>query len=138
MIEIAVARALLVLRLTLGLFLLQWGVEKFIVPSNTPAIWGYFYGFSIPEAAAYLFGVVEIALALALILGLLPSITYAAATLLHAVTVVVSWRPLLAPWADPVNHLFIASVPVLGAFFALYLLRHWDRPLWSAVARRQA
>ena len=25
------------------------------------------------------------------------------------------------------NHLFIASVPVLGALIALFLLRHWDR-----------
>ena len=32
-------RALLVLRVTLGLFLLQWGLEKFIVPENTVGIW---------------------------------------------------------------------------------------------------
>jgi hypothetical protein len=25
------------------------------------------------------------------------------------------------------NHLFIASVPVLGGLLALFLLRHWDR-----------
>ena len=36
----ALSRALLVLRITLGLFLLQWGVEKFVVPQNTVAIWG--------------------------------------------------------------------------------------------------
>ena len=35
-------RALVALRLTLGLFLLRWGVEKFVVPANTPAIWGCF------------------------------------------------------------------------------------------------
>jgi putative oxidoreductase len=39
----------------------------------------------------------------------------------------VTWRQLLHPWADPVNHLFIAGVPVLGAFIALFLLRDWDR-----------
>jgi hypothetical protein len=52
---------------------------------------------------------------------------YGAAVVLHAVSVVVSWRPLLDPWADPMNHLFIASVPVLGALVALFLLRRWDR-----------
>jgi hypothetical protein len=26
-----------------------------------------------------------------------------------------------------VNHLFTAGVPVLGAFIALFLLRHWDK-----------
>lgn len=125
-LELALPRALLVLRLTLGIFLLQWGVEKFVMPGNTPAIWGYFYGISLPMAAAYLFGVVEIALAVGLFLGLYPSVTYAAATLLHAVSVAVSWRQLLSPWADPANHLFIAGLPVLGGFIALYLLRRWD------------
>jgi putative oxidoreductase len=122
-------RALLVLRLTLGVFLLQWGVEKFVVPGNTPAIWGHFYGVSLPQATAYLFGAVEIAIAVCLFLGLWRTVSYGAATLLHAVTVIVSWRQLVDPWADPVSHLFIASVPVLGGFVALFLLRHWDRGL---------
>jgi putative oxidoreductase len=123
--------ALLILRFTLGIFLLQWGIEKFVVPSNTPAIWGYFYGISIPEGAAYMFGVVEIALAICYFLGLFPSISYALGAIIHAVTVIVSWKALINPWADPVSHLFVASIPVLGAFVALYLLRNWDRPLFA-------
>lgn len=119
--------ALLVLRVTLGIFLMQWGVEKFVVPENTPAIWNYFYGLSMPQAAAYVFGVVEIALAVCLFLGLFRTITYAAAMFLHAVSVLVSWRQLTDPWADPAGHLFIAGVPVLGAFIALFLLRDFDR-----------
>ena len=132
-LALALPRALLVLRVTLGLFLLQWGIEKFVMPANTPAIWGYFYGVSLPEAAAYLFGAIEIALAIGLFLGLYPDVTYAAAALLHTVSVAVSWRQLIAPWTDPANHLFIAGLPVLGAFVALYLLRRWDR-----IAVRQA
>ena len=53
-------RALLVLRVTLGLFLLQWGLEKFIVPENTVGIWSYFYGLSVPSVLGYVFGAVEI------------------------------------------------------------------------------
>jgi putative oxidoreductase len=34
----ALSRALLVLRITLGLFLLQGGVVKFVLPQNTVAI----------------------------------------------------------------------------------------------------
>jgi hypothetical protein len=73
------------------------------------------------------FGAAEIAIALCLFLGLFRTVAYGGALALHAVTVLVSWRLLLQPWADPVNHLFIASVPVLGALIALFLLRHWDR-----------
>ena len=123
----ALSRALLVLRVTLGLFLLQWGVEKFVVPQNTVAIWGYFYGLDVPQALGYAFGAAEIALALCLFLGLFRTAAYGAALALHAVSVLVSWRQLLDPWGDPANHLFIAGVPVLGGLVALFLLRHWDR-----------
>jgi uncharacterized membrane protein YphA (DoxX/SURF4 family) len=128
----AAHRALLVLRITLGVFLLQWGVEKFIVPSNTRAIWGYFYGLNVPAALGYAFGVAEIAIAACLILGLFRTISYGAAMVLHAVTVVVSWRQLIDPWGGDANHLFVAGVPVLGAFVALFMLRAWDRGLLDA------
>jgi putative oxidoreductase len=123
----SLTRALLALRLTLGLFLLQWGVEKFVVPANTVAIWGYFYGLNVPQALGYAFGAAEIAIAGCLFLGVVRTVAYGAALVLHAVSVLVSWRQLLDPWGDPVNHLFIASLPVLGALLALFLLRRWDR-----------
>ena len=75
----ALSRALLALRITLGLFLLQWGVEKFVVPQNTPAIWGYFYGLDVPQALAYAFGAAEIVLAACLFLGLFRTAAYGAA-----------------------------------------------------------
>lgn len=123
----ALSRALLVLRITLGVFLLQWGVEKFVVPQNTTAIWGYFYGLNVSQSVGYVFGVAEIAIALCLFLGLFRTIAYGAAAALHTLSVIVSWRQLINPWADDFSHLFIAGVPVLGAMIALFLLRHWDR-----------
>ena len=127
----AVSRALLVLRITLGLFLLQWGVEKFVVPQNTVAIWDYFYSLNVSQTLGYVFGAVEIAIAGCLFLGLFRTAAYGAALALHAVSVLVSWRQLSDPWGDAANHLFIASVPVLGALIALFLLRHWDRGILS-------
>jgi uncharacterized membrane protein YphA (DoxX/SURF4 family) len=126
-LEKSLRAALLVLRITLGIFLLQWGVEKFVMPDMTVGIWGYFYGVDIPRTLGYVFGVVEIALALCLFFGLFRTVAYATSAALHAVSVVVSWRQLFDPWADPYNHLFIAGVPVLGAFVALFLLRNYDR-----------
>lgn len=134
----ALPRALLVLRITLGVFLLQWGVEKFVVPQNTVAIWGYFYGLNVPQALAYLFGAAEIAIAACLFLGLFRTPAYGAAVALHAVSVIVSWRLLLDPWGDVANHLFIAGVPVLGALIALFLLRHWDRGILDRSDRGMA
>lgn len=129
----ALPRALLILRVSLGVFLLQWGVEKFVVPQSSASIWTDFYGLNVPQALSYLFGAIEIAIAACLFLGLYRTVAYGAALALHAVTVAVSWRQLLDPWGDPVNHLFVASVPVLGALAALFLLRHWDRGIfWTS------
>jgi putative oxidoreductase len=124
-------RALLALRISLGLFLLQWGIEKFVVPQSNVFIWEHFYGVNLSEALGYAFGVVEIAIALCMILGLFRTVVYGAALVLHAVTVLVTWRQLIDPWGDPINHLFTAAVPVLGGFLALFLLRHWDRSLFA-------
>lgn len=135
-LALALPRALLALRVTLGVFLLQWGVEKFVVPSNTTAIWGYFYGVNLPATSGYVLGAAEIAIAVCLILGLFRTISYGAAMVLHAVTVVVSWRQLIDPWGGDANHLFVASVPVLGAFVALFLLRAWDRGAFDAAPSR--
>jgi putative oxidoreductase len=119
-------RALLAVRLTLGLFLLS-GVWRSSWHRRAPAIWGYFYGVHLPQLLGCVFGVIEIAIAVCLFLGAVRTVAYGGAFLVHAVSVAVSWRQLLNPWGDPVNHLFIASIPVLGALLALFLLRHWDR-----------
>ncbi len=125
----ALFRALLALRITLGLFLLQWGVEKFVVPQANIFIWSHFYGMDVSQTLGYALGAAEIAIALCMILGQFRTIVYGAALILHAVTVLVTWRQLIDPWGDPINHLFTAGIPVLGGFLALFLLRHWDRGL---------
>jgi uncharacterized membrane protein YphA (DoxX/SURF4 family) len=127
----ALFRAQLALRVTLGLFLLQWGIEKFVVPQSNVFIWEHFYGVNVSQALGYGFGAAEIAIALCIILGVFRTVTYGAALVLHAVTVLVTWRQLIDPWGDPINHLFTAAVPVLGGFLALFLLRHWGRGLFA-------
>src|SRR5687768_13014601 len=99
----ALFRALLVLRITLGVFLLQWGVEKFVVPQNTVAIWGYFYGLKVSPTVGYVFGALEIVIAGCLFAGRFRTAAYGAALALHAVSMVVSWRQLLDPWGDAAN-----------------------------------
>lgn len=69
---------------------------------------------------------VELVLAACLLFGVAKTLAYGALIALHGVTVVVSWRQLVHPWADVPNHLFIASVPLLGALIALFLLREHD------------
>ncbi len=121
------AASLLLLRLTLGVFFLQWGIEKFVVPATTTAIFRNFYGLSVDGSLPMLLGAGQVVLALALLAGFVPRITYGLVALLHLVTVIVSIPRILSPWNPVSNHLFIAGVPILAAFVALYLLRDHDR-----------
>lgn len=125
--EKRLAIALLALRVTLGLFMLQWGVEKFVVPGTTLAIFRNFYGLNLGSFVPPVVGAVQVVLALAFLAGYRPRITYGVFLAMHLVTTLATIPRLLSPWNPVSNHLFIAGVPVLAGFFAFYLLRDWDR-----------
>ena len=125
--------ALLILRLSLGLFLLLWALEKFILPETTQQIWASFYQIPISGTIVTILAIVQTVLAIALIVGFLRHITYGIALGINAITFISTWRQLLDPWGlasgDAVNHLFLAGIPVLAGFIALYILHPWD--FWS-------
>ena len=122
------AIALLILRFFLGIFLLQWSVEKLILPSATARIAQSFYGVPLPIEASYALGIAELALSLGLLFGAYRTFSYGLSLLVHIITVAVSWRQLLDPYglAKVGNHLWIATWPTLGAFAALFLMRDRD------------
>jgi putative oxidoreductase len=122
------AVALLILRFFLGIFLLQWSIEKLVLPSSAIRIAQNFYGLSLPTGASYALGIAELALALALLLGAFKTLSYGLSLIVHTVTVVVSWRQLLDPYgfAQVGNHLWISTWPTWGGFAALFLLRSRD------------
>jgi putative oxidoreductase len=122
--------ALAVLRVSLGVFLLVWGLEKFAIPTATVGIWAKFYGVGLAASLVPFVGALESALALAIAIGLGRRVTYGLGVVVHAVSVLSGWRQLMDPWGlrsgGPPNHLFLAGVPVLAGFVALYLLRARD------------
>jgi putative oxidoreductase len=122
------AIGLLILRFFLGIFLLQWSVEKLFLPSATIRIAQNFYNLSLPAWGSYALGIAELILSLALLFGAYRTISYGLSLLVHTVTVVVSWRQLFDPFgfAKVGNHLWISTWPTWGAFAALFLMRDWD------------
>lgn len=131
-VERRTAWALLVLRLTLGVFLLVWGLEKFVLPDRTVGIFKKFYGFEIGLDVTPILGTLECLLALALLLGAWRAWSYGIALLVHGFGVVATWREIIDPWGliyGEVKHLFLAAVPVLGGFIALFLMRAYD--VWT-------
>ncbi|MBL1432129.1 MAG: hypothetical protein COC09_08640 [Gammaproteobacteria bacterium] len=126
--------ALLLLRLSLGGFLLLWGIDKLLAPFASVVIFKRFYGLSISSTLAIIAGVFELALALAIIVGLYKIFSYGLGLLLPGTSVVVTHKQWLLPFDE--KHLFIAALPILGAFIVLFLLRDADN-LWSLDAWRE-
>jgi len=78
--------ALFVLRVTLALFLLIWGVEKFVDPAGISGIFAKFYFLpGTPEIAILLLGIPQVLIALAMLTGLVRTLSYGLAFLLHLV-----------------------------------------------------
>ena len=90
--------ALLILRFFLAMFLLQWSIEKLILPDAAARIASSFYGVMLPVSASYVLGAAELILSLALLFGFYRTISYGLSLLVHTVTVIVSWRQLFDPW----------------------------------------
>jgi putative oxidoreductase len=130
--------ALLILRFFLAIFLLQWSIEKLILPNAAAGIARNFYGVTFAVPASYALGTAELILSLALLFGFYRTISYGLSLLVHTVTVIVSWRQLFDPWglAKVGNHLWISTWPTWGGFAALFLMRDWDT--WTVDGWRQS
>ena len=69
-IEQKLGKPLAILRITLGIFLLQWSIEKFVSPDRTVKIYQNFYHIDwLTINLSYVVGVLEMILALAEALG---------------------------------------------------------------------
>src|SRR5262249_4011222 len=119
--------ALLILRFFLAIFLLQWSVEKLILPDAAARIASNFYGVTLITPPSYALGVGELILSLALLLGFYRTISYGLSLLVHTLTVVVSWRQLFDPWglAKVGNHLWISTWPTWGGLAGCGRMREW-------------
>jgi len=128
--------ALFILRLGLGAFLLLFGIDKLVAPATTVEVFAQFYGLIVSHGMVYGAGVLETLLGLAFLAGLWKTLSYGLGLLLHAVSTLATYQELFAPFGA--NHLFLAALPVLAAFIALFLLRQQDTLLsLDATAREE-
>src|SRR5260370_38424412 len=97
-IDRRIPAALLILRFFLGIFLLQWSIEKLILPDAAARIASSFYGVMLPASASYLLGVAELILSLALLFEFYRTVSYGLSLLFQSATVVLRWRHLSDPW----------------------------------------
>ena len=130
------ANSLLILRLALGGFLFLWAIEKFIIPGKVIKLSKkFFFGTLDDVTTTYALGAVLTILSVAFIIGAYKRWVYLYGFTIHAITVIFTWFRIVDPYGliekgglfrGKPEHLFLASVPVLAAFWVLYVMRDSD------------
>ncbi len=123
--------SLLLLRVSLGLFMLIWGVDKIVNVPHAVLVSDHFY-FGLFTVVPLLkgFGILQMALGLSILLGLLRRWTYLALLVISGFTLIGVWRSIVDPWSwylEGANVLFFPSLIIFAAALVLYAFREFDR-----------
>ena len=123
-------RALLLLRASCGLLLAVWGADKLLDERHGIQVAAAFYGgVAVPPALMTLFGAAEVALGVAVALGLWRRVTYAALLAVTGTTLLAVWKSVVDPlglvFADA-RLLFHPSLIIFAAALVLWTFRDGD------------
>lgn len=120
-------RTLLLLRVSLGLLMLVWGLDKIVNPGHGVKVAERFY-FGLPLSAAVMpaLGVVQIALGVLVMLRVRERVTLAVLVVLNGVTLIGVWRSIVDPWGwylTGTNALFFPSLIIFAGAVVLLAFR---------------
>ncbi|MGH7663276.1 MAG: DoxX family protein [Gemmatimonadaceae bacterium] len=122
---------LLFLRVSMGLLMLVWAVDKFVNPEHGVAVAEHFYfGVLSAPSAMPLLGAVQIALGLLVLAGAARRYVYPLLAFVTGVTMIGVWRSIVDPWGwymDGANALFFPSLIIFAAVLVLIAFRDEDR-----------
>jgi putative oxidoreductase len=124
------AWSLLVLRISLGLLMLIWGIDKLVNVEHGMLVSERFYlgAFSVP-ALLQAFGVVQMALGALIVLGLFRKYLYPLLVVITGVTLLAVWRSIIDPWGwylEGANALFFPSLVIFAGTLVLIGFREFD------------
>ncbi|NNE59219.1 MAG: hypothetical protein HKN36_14020 [Hellea sp.] len=123
-------KALLIIRLSIAFFLLHWVIDKIAAPQHTAAVFKNFYFVNeLPASISYVLGGLFAVLLLAFTFGFKKRLSYGLVALVHGAGTIMILNNFI-PFTDAYKIVFVASIPVLGAMIALYILRDHDT-VWT-------
>jgi putative oxidoreductase len=125
------AKSLLLLRISLGFFLVIWGLDKLADVKHGIGVsdWLYFGLFS-NATLLKAYGVVEIAVGILIVLGLFRRLTYPVLLAITGVTLLGVWKSIIDPWGwwlEGTEALFYPSIIIFAASLVLWSFQAEDR-----------
>lgn len=131
--------SLLLLRVSIGLLMVFWGIDKLVnVEHGMQVSEGFYLGlFSIP-VLLQAFGVLQVLLGLLVIAGVARNLVYPALLAITAATALGVWKSIVDPWGwylQGSNVLFYPSLIIFAASLVLWAFRG-DDTLAPGRARR--
>jgi uncharacterized membrane protein YphA (DoxX/SURF4 family) len=113
-----------ILRIGMGVFLVLWGVDKWVASEDSVGIFSYFYGLDVGQTLVRTAGGFEILLGLAIAVGIFPVVTAWIQLLVNAASTLATWKQILDPWgifglSEGGAHLFLASIVVMAVSIVL-------------------
>jgi len=123
-------KALLLLRVSLGLLLVIWGADKLLNVDHGMKVSEHFYG-NLVSAPSMMtaFGVIEIILGLAIVAGLGRRYTYPAMLMVTGVTLIAVWKSIIDPLGKMFEGgelLFYPSIIIFAGALVLWAFRDED------------
>lgn len=124
------AKSLLFLRVSIGMLLVIWGIDKFANVEHALRVSETYYWnlFGAPALATG-FGVVEILLGLLVVAGLARRICYPAILVILGFGALALWQSIIDPWGwvlEGSNVLFYPSIIILAGAFVLWAFQDED------------
>ncbi|MDZ7630803.1 MAG: DoxX family membrane protein [Gemmatimonadaceae bacterium] len=131
--------ALLLLRISLGGLMLYWGIDKLVNVKHGVTVAEKFYGgLSVATTPMQVFGVLQIALGVLIVLGLLRRVAYPALLLVTGTTLLAVWKSIVDPFKlllDGGNLIFYPSLIIFAGALVLLAFQDEDRLVVGAGGR---
>ena len=125
------AVSLLLLRFSLGLLMLIWGVDKILNTQHAVDVSkGFYFDLFSAPLLLQVFGVLQCVLALLILVGLFRRFTYPVLIIITAVTLIGVMRSVIDPlglFLEGTNVLFFPSLGIFASALTLFAFQAEDR-----------
>lgn len=122
--------SMLLLRISIGLLLVFWGLDKLVNTEHAVAVSDKFYlGFFSQVMLLKIFGVIETLIGIIIVIGVWRKYTYPLMILINTVSALGVWKSIVDPWGwylQGTNVLFYPSLIILAGSLVLMAFKEFD------------